>query len=185
MDNEYIVLDIETTGLSFRTEKITEIGAVRVKNGEIVDTFECFVNPEVPIPQRIVEITGITDEMVKNAETIDKVMPKFLSFIGNLIANEAFSMHVNSQELVSLVKILSPDSEELCFLREDFLDNSSSNAASSSMKMLCNKTSQHPAQTFISLDMMSQIKEVHIFSLSRMQKTIASFLESCPLFVSE
>ena len=84
MDNEYIVLDIETTGLSFRTEKITEIGAVRVRDGEIVDTFECFVNPEVPIPQKIVEITHITDEMVKDAETIDKVMPKFLEFIGDL-----------------------------------------------------------------------------------------------------
>ncbi len=84
MDEEYIVLDIETTGLSFRTEKITEIGAAKVKNGEIVDTFECFVNPEVPIPQKIVEITHITDEMVKDAETIDKVMPKFLDFIGNL-----------------------------------------------------------------------------------------------------
>ena len=84
MDNEYIVLDIETTGLSFRTEKITEIGAVKVKDGEIVDKFECFVNPEIPIPQRVVELTNITDEMVKDAETIDKVMPKFLEFIGNL-----------------------------------------------------------------------------------------------------
>ena len=84
MDNEYIVLDIETTGLSFRTEKITEIGAVKVKAGEIVDTFECFVNPQIPIPQKIVEITHITDEMVKDAETIEKVMPKFLEFIGDL-----------------------------------------------------------------------------------------------------
>ncbi len=84
MDNEYIVLDIETTGLSFRTEKITEIGAWRVKDGKIVDTLEYFVNPEIPIPQRIVELTGITDEMVETAETIDLVMPKFLEFIGNL-----------------------------------------------------------------------------------------------------
>ena len=84
MDSEYIVLDIETTGLSFRTEKITEIGAVKVKDGEIVDTFECFVNPQIPIPQKIVEITHITDEMVKDAATIEEVMPKFLEFIGDL-----------------------------------------------------------------------------------------------------
>ena len=84
MDNEYIVLDIETTGLSFRTEKITEIGAVRVKDGAIVDTFECFVNPEIPIPQKIIELTGITDDMVSDAETIEQIMPKFLNFIGDL-----------------------------------------------------------------------------------------------------
>ena len=84
MDEEYCVLDIETTGLSFRTEKITEIGAVKVKNGEIVDTFECFVNPEIPIPKKIVEITGITDDMVRDAKTIEQIMPEFLEFIGNL-----------------------------------------------------------------------------------------------------
>ena len=81
---EYCVFDIETTGINFRQEKITEIGVMKIKNGEIVDTFECFVNPEKHIPEEITNITHITDEMVKDAETIKEVMPKFLDFVGNL-----------------------------------------------------------------------------------------------------
>lgn len=85
IDTEYCILDIETTGLSFRTEKITELGAVIYKNGEIIDEFECFVNPEKPIPQEVVNVTNITDEMVKDAETIEEILPKFLKFIGDRI----------------------------------------------------------------------------------------------------
>lgn len=85
INTEYCVLDIETTGLSFRTEKITELGAVKYKNGEIVEQFECFVNPEKPIPEEVVNITHITDEMVKEAETIEQVLPKFLDFIGEAV----------------------------------------------------------------------------------------------------
>ncbi len=85
IDTEYCVLDIETTGLSFRTEKITELGAVKYKNGEIVEEFECFVNPEKPIPEDVVTITHITDEMVKEAGTIEEVLPKFLEFIGDSV----------------------------------------------------------------------------------------------------
>ena len=82
----YCVLDLETTGLSFRTEKITEIGIMKMnEQGEVIDEFECFVNPEKPIPQRVVEVTNITDEMVKDAETIDKVMPKVLEFVGDSV----------------------------------------------------------------------------------------------------
>ena len=85
LDTTYCVLDLETTGFSFRTEKITEIGIMKVKNGEVIDEFECFVNPEKPIPQRVVEVTHITDDMVKDAETIDKVLPKVLEFVGDSV----------------------------------------------------------------------------------------------------
>ncbi len=91
LDVQYCVLDLETTGLSFRTEKITEVGIMKVKNGEVIDEFECFVNPQKPIPPQVVEVTHITDDMVKDAETIDKVFPKILDFIGDsvLVAHNA------------------------------------------------------------------------------------------------
>ena len=91
IDTTYCVLDLETTGFSFRTEKITEVGIMKVKNGEVIAEFSCFVNPEKPIPQRVVEVTNITDDMVKDAETIDKVMPKILEFVGDsvLVAHNA------------------------------------------------------------------------------------------------
>lgn len=91
LDTTYCVLDLETTGLSFRTEKITEIGIMKMQNGEVIDEFSCFVNPEKLIPPKVVEVTNITDDMVKEAETIDKVFPKMLDFIGDsvLVAHNA------------------------------------------------------------------------------------------------
>ena len=85
IDTTYCVLDLETTGFSAVTEKITEVGIMKVKNGEVIDEFSCFVNPEKPIPQRVVEVTNITDDMVKDAETIDKVFPKILEFLGDSV----------------------------------------------------------------------------------------------------
>ena len=90
-DTTYCILDIETTGLSFRTDKITEFGIMKVKNGEILDEFECFVNPEMDIPEEVVNITHITNEMVKDSDTIDVVMPKVIEFLGDsvLVAHNA------------------------------------------------------------------------------------------------
>ena len=91
IDTTYCVLDLETTGFSAVTEKITEVGIMKVKDGEVIDEFACFVNPEKHIPQRVTEVTNITDEMVKDAETIDKVFPKILEFIEGsvLVAHNA------------------------------------------------------------------------------------------------
>ena len=91
IDTTYCVLDLETTGFSPRTEKITEIGIMKIKDGKVLEEFSCFVNPEKPIPQRVVEVTNITDEMVKDAETIEKVFPKMLEFIKGtvLVAHNA------------------------------------------------------------------------------------------------
>ncbi len=91
IDTTYCVLDLETTGFSATTEKITEVGIMKVKNGEVLDQFSCFVNPKKHIPQRVTEVTKITDDMVKDAETIDMVFPKILDFIKDsvLVAHNA------------------------------------------------------------------------------------------------
>ena len=91
IDTTYCVLDLETTGFSAKTEKITEIGIMKIQNGEVVDEFCEFVNPEKPIPQKVQEVTHITDDMVKNSPTIDVIFPKVLEFIKGsvLVAHNA------------------------------------------------------------------------------------------------
>ncbi len=80
LDDTYVVFDLETTGFSAKSDKIIEIGAVKVTNGKIVDRFSTFVNPERPIPFRIEKLTSINDNMVINQPTIDEILPKFMEF---------------------------------------------------------------------------------------------------------
>ncbi|MDD3232090.1 MAG: 3'-5' exonuclease [Clostridia bacterium] len=83
--NSYIVLDIETTGLDLVYDEIIEIGALKVVNGQIVETFSELVRPNNKISQFISSLTGITNEMLDSAQEIDKVLPRFIDFAQNML----------------------------------------------------------------------------------------------------
>ena len=91
LDDTFVVFDIETTGFSAAEDRIIEIGAVKITDGAIVDRFSTFVNPEVPIPFEIQQLTHITDDMVLEAPKIEEVLPAFLDFVGEsaLVAHNA------------------------------------------------------------------------------------------------
>ena len=127
IDGEMIVFDLETTGFSPTNDRITEIGAVKIKDGQVVDVFGTFVNPLKPIPDKVMRLTGITDDMVKNAPLEKDAVTEFYKFIGDcdlLIAHNAdFDMgflresakrskmrcDYASLDTVALVRILYPD----------------------------------------------------------------------------
>ncbi|MBS6184292.1 MAG: PolC-type DNA polymerase III, partial [Clostridium celatum] len=85
LDDTYVVFDLETTGFSSKNDKIIEIGAVKIQNGVIIDNFSEFVNPRRPIPYNITELTGINDDMVRDAQAIEEILPRFIEFIGDSV----------------------------------------------------------------------------------------------------
>jgi len=91
LNQEFVIFDIETTGLNKQKDDITEIGAVMIRNKQIIKRYSSFVKPMKKIPEKVIELTGITNEMVENERLISEVLPEFLEFVGNrpLVAHNA------------------------------------------------------------------------------------------------
>ena len=81
----YVLFDLETTGISTIKDKVVEIGAVKVEGGRIVDEYSTLVKPEIPIPVYATEVNGITDKMVKNSPTFDSALYEFIKFAGDSV----------------------------------------------------------------------------------------------------
>lgn len=126
LSQKFVVFDIETTGLSPTGDKITEIGAVKLSDGKIVDTFSALINPEKKLSPKIVELTGITDEMLSDKPKIEEVLPQFMKFIDGamLVAhnsdfdtgfirqnceNLGIEYNLKAIDTVSLSRVLLPD----------------------------------------------------------------------------
>jgi DNA polymerase-3 subunit alpha (Gram-positive type) len=99
-DGEFVAFDLETTGLSAAQDRITEIGAVRIVNGEVTESFDTFADPGMHIPEKITELTGITDAMVSGAPSQEEAVRKIPRFRGRGCAGRAqcgFSMRASSR----------------------------------------------------------------------------------------
>ena len=107
LDGEFCVFDTETTGLDPGVEYMTEIGAVIVKNGEVVDEFDTFVKPGKPITPKITELTGITNEMAANAPTTDENYKKGVTMTLDKAAKALDTLHV--EEIEALGKAFDPN----------------------------------------------------------------------------
>jgi len=119
-ETDFVVFDLETTGAKAPPCRITEIGAYRVKNGEITDEYQTLVNPETTIPIFISELTGITDSMVRNAPKFREIVAEFLDFICDsvLVAHNAhFDMHFLNHEIGRIHTDYHVKNPSLCTVR--------------------------------------------------------------------
>lgn len=124
--DSYVVFDLETTGLSVKNDMITEIGAIKIKDGEVVDTFSQLINPERRIPEFIVNLTGITDAMVRDKPTIDEVVGPFKEFIeGSILVahNASFDLgFIREKFKKSNLEVINPVIDTLELSRAVFPD---------------------------------------------------------------
>lgn len=103
--NDYVIFDLETTGLDSTKDKIIEIGALKYKNSKLVAEFSVLINPEVKVPEVITKITGLTDNDLQNKKTIREVLPEFLEFIEDLTLiahNSEFDLGFIEENIKSL-----------------------------------------------------------------------------------
>uniref|UniRef100_UPI0040574D94 PolC-type DNA polymerase III n=1 Tax=Agathobacter sp. TaxID=2021311 RepID=UPI0040574D94 len=126
LEDVFVVFDIETTGFSPEVNKIIEIGAVKVKNGKITDRFSAFVNPKVPIPFRIEELTHISDDMVVSAPAIEQVLPDFIQFCEGAVMvahNADFDMSFIRKNAADLGIVFAPTVVDTVALARFLLPN--------------------------------------------------------------
>jgi len=119
-ETDYVVFDLETTGAKTPPCRVTEIGAFRVKNGEIAGEFQTLVNPETPIPEFITGLTNITDAMVKDAPKFSEVVSDFMEFVGDsvLVAhNAAFDMRFLNVEIARIHQNYRVGNPHLCTVK--------------------------------------------------------------------
>ena len=179
-NDTFVVFDLETTGFSAEVDRIIEIGAVKIKNGEIVDNFSKFVNPKIPIPFRIEKLTGINDSMVMEAEPIEKILPEFLGFCGDAVMvahNAGFdtSFIINNAERLGIK--YDPTIMDTVLLAQFVIPNLHNYKLDTLCKHLAVSLENHhravddaQATAYIYLKMVKMLEERDIFDLDKLNE---------------
>ena len=179
-NDTFVVFDLETTGFSAEVDRIIEIGAVKIKNGEIVDNFSKFVNPKIPIPFRIEKLTGINDSMVMEAEPIEKILPEFLEFCGDAVMvahNAGFdtSFIINNAERLGIK--YDPTIMDTVLLAQFVIPNLHNYKLDTLCKHLAVSIENHhravddaQATAYIYLKMVKMLEERDIFDLDKLNE---------------
>lgn len=179
-NDTFVVFDLETTGFSAEVDRIIEIGAVKIKNGEIVDNFSKFVNPKIPIPFRIEKLTGINDSMVMEAKPIEKILPEFLEFCGDAVMvahNAGFdtSFIINNAERLGIK--YDPTIMDTVLLAQFVIPNLHNYKLDTLCKHLAVSLENHhravddaQATAYIYLKMVKMLEERDIFDLDKLNE---------------